>query len=87
VAICAVVSLFAYRAETAQTVVVFVSVAACCGYANGVTAYAIAITLGGKRVAIVFATMNMAGNVGAGLFPYAVGKLADRTLEVAQLQG
>jgi ACS family D-galactonate transporter-like MFS transporter len=42
-------------------------------------AYAVAIAMGGKRVAPVFATMNMAGNVGAGLFPFAVGQLVNNT--------
>lgn len=46
-----------------------------CGYVAGVTAYTVAIAMGGKRVATVFATMNMSGNVGAGLFPFAVGWL------------
>ena len=32
-----------------------------------------------RRVATVFATMNMMGNIGAGLFPFAVGWLADAT--------
>jgi nitrate/nitrite transporter NarK len=35
--------------------------------------------MGGSRVAPVFATMNMAGNVGAGVFPFALGKIADTT--------
>jgi ACS family D-galactonate transporter-like MFS transporter len=35
--------------------------------------------MGGTRVAPVFATMNMAGNVGAGLFPFAVGYLVTQT--------
>jgi len=41
--------------------------------ACGACGYAIAITYGGKRVATVFATMNMSGNVGASVFPVAVG--------------
>jgi MFS family permease len=77
--LCALVSLAAYRAESAQTAVLFTSVAAFCGYASGVSAYAIALAMGGKRVAVVFATMNMAGNIGAGLFPFAIGRLVGET--------
>jgi len=44
-----------------------------------VSAYAVAMAMGGTRVAPVFATMNMAGNVGAGLFPFAVGKIVGAT--------
>jgi MFS family permease len=77
--LCAIVSLAAYFAESAQTAVLFTSVAAFCGYASGVNAYAIALAMGGKRIAIVFATMNMAGNIGAGLFPFAIGRLVGET--------
>jgi MFS family permease len=77
--ICAAVSLAAYRAESAESAVVLVSIAGFCGYASGVCAYATAIAMGGKRVAPVFATMNMAGNVGAGIFPFAVGQLVGLT--------
>jgi ACS family D-galactonate transporter-like MFS transporter len=51
--------------------VILVSIAGFCAYASGVSAYATAIRMGGKRVAPVFATMNMAGNIGAGVFPFA----------------
>lgn len=44
--------------------------------ACGACGYAVAITYGGKRVASVFATMNMSGNIGAGVFPLVVGWLA-----------
>jgi MFS family permease len=78
-AACAAVSVLAYRAETAESAVLLLSVAAFCGYASGVNAYALALAMGGKRVAVVFATMNMAGNIGAGLFPFAIGKLVTKT--------
>jgi nitrate/nitrite transporter NarK len=74
-ALCAGVSLAAYYAESARAAVILVSVAGFCGYASGVSAYAMAITMGGKRVAPVFATMNMSGNVGAGVFPFVLGLL------------
>jgi sugar phosphate permease len=77
--VCTGVSVAAYRTADAHTAVLLVSVAAFCGYVGGVTAYAVAIAMGGTRVAPVFATMNMAGNVGAGLFPFAVGYLVAET--------
>jgi sugar phosphate permease len=77
--ICAAVSLAAYRTDNAQSAVILVSIAGFCGYASGVCAYATAIAMGGKRVAPVFATMNTAGNVGAGIFPFAVGQLVGLT--------
>ncbi len=78
-AVCTVVALAAYRAASAQELVILVSIAAFCGYASGVSAYATAITMGGTRVAPVFATMNTFGNIGAGIFPFVVGRLADTT--------
>lgn len=78
-ALCAMVALAAYRAETAESAVVLLCVAAFCGYASGVSAYATAMTMGGARVAPVFATMNMSGNIGAGLFPFAVGRIVTET--------
>ena len=77
--LCAGVSLAAYYADTARGVVLLVSIAGFCGYAAGVNGYATAIAMGGKRVAPVFATMNMAGNIGAGMFPFAVGQLVGLT--------
>jgi MFS family permease len=74
-----VASLAAYYAGTAVEVVVLVSVAAFCAYVGGPAAYAVALSMGGTRVALVFATMNMAGNVGAGFFPFAVGQLVGAT--------
>jgi len=77
--VCAGVSLAAYYADDAGTAVLLVSIAAFCGYVSGASAYATAIAMGGKRVAPVFATMNMAGNIGAGIFPFAVGQLVGLT--------
>jgi MFS family permease len=77
--ICAGVSLAAYHAQTAEGVVLLVSAAGFCGYAAGVNGYATAMAMGGKRVAPVFATMNMCGNIGAGVFPFAVGLLVGGT--------
>ncbi len=76
---CTTASISAYHAADATTTVLFVCVSAFSGYLAGPVAYATAITMGGRRVAPVFATMNMAGNIGAGVFPFVVGRLADTT--------
>ena len=78
-AVCAAASFAAFYAADATTAVALVCVAAFCAYASGGIAYAVAIAMGGKQVAPVFATMNMAGNVGAALFPYAVGQVVGET--------
>lgn len=78
-AVCASVAVGAYFADGALVAVLLLSVAAFCAYASGVCAYATAITMGGRRVAVVFATMNMSGNIGAAAFPFAVGLIVSRT--------
>ena len=72
-------SLVAYFAESRDLLVFALSAGAFCGYFAGVSGYAVAIGYGGKRVATVFATMNMCGNIGAGLFPFAVGWIVKET--------
>jgi len=81
VALCLCTSLAAaaYFATDARMVVLLLSLSAFCAMASGVSAYALAISYGGNRVAIVFATMNMSGNLGAALFPFAVGSLVAST--------
>jgi MFS family permease len=46
---------------------------------GGVSGYTVAIEFGGKRVATIFSVMNTCGNIGAALFPAAVGTLLDTT--------
>ena len=70
--ICTMVALAAYFVADPRLAVGLLCVGAFCGMAGGVSGYAVAIAYGGKRVATVFATMNMSGNIGAGLFPFAV---------------
>jgi MFS family permease len=72
-------SFAAYWMPDAYVAVGLVSVAAFSGYVGGVSAYATAISMGGSRVATVFATMNMSGNIGAAILPLAVGTIAART--------
>lgn len=77
--LCTVAAVGAFFATDVTTTVLLVCVSAFSGYLAGPVAYATAITMGGSRVATVFATMNMCGNIGAGIFPYVVGLLADTT--------
>ena len=72
---CTTAAGIAYFIDDARLAVVFISIGAFCGIVSGVSAYALAIAYGGKRIATVFGTMNMSGNFGATLFPYAVGLL------------
>ncbi|MCE9567568.1 MAG: MFS transporter [Planctomycetes bacterium] len=76
--ICAAVTLIAYFVDDPDLTVVLISIGSFCGIAGGVSAYALAMSYGGKQVATVFATMNMSGNLGATLFPIAVGWLGSR---------
>jgi MFS family permease len=78
-AACFGVALAAYFVSDPHTAVLLISVGAFFSYIGGVSAYAVAITMGGRRVAVVFATMNMSGNVGAALFPLAVGWIVAET--------
>jgi MFS family permease len=46
---------------------------------GGVSGYTVTIEFGGKRVATIFAIMNMCGNIGAAVFPLVVGSLITTT--------
>jgi nitrate/nitrite transporter NarK len=76
---CTAVAAVAYFVADPHLAVFLISIGTFCGMASGVSAYALAISYGGKRVATVFATMNMCGNLGATLFPIAVGLLVKYT--------
>jgi nitrate/nitrite transporter NarK len=76
--ICTCLTAIAYFVNDTRIAVLLISMGAFFGMASGVSAYAMAISYGGKRVALVFATMNMCGNLGATLFPAVVGWMGDR---------
>jgi nitrate/nitrite transporter NarK len=76
---CMGLALTAYFVADPQLAVLLISLGAFCGYIGGVIGYTVAIQYGGARVATVFATMNMSGNFGAMLFPFAVGWLVAAT--------
>jgi sugar phosphate permease len=47
---------------------------------GGISGYTLAIEFGGRSVATTFSIMNMCGNIGAALFPLAVGYISDSRL-------
>ena len=69
----------AYFVADPQLAVFLISIGTFCGMGSGVSAYALAIAYGGKRIATVFATMNMSGNLGATLFPTVVAGIVAST--------
>jgi nitrate/nitrite transporter NarK len=77
--VCTGVAGVAYFVDDPRLAVQLISVGTFCGMASGVSAYALAISYGGKRVATVFATMNMSGNLGATIFPVGVASLVAAT--------
>jgi nitrate/nitrite transporter NarK len=77
--VCTGVAAAAYFVADPHLAVLLISIGTFCGMASGVSAYALAISYGGKRVATVFATMNMSGNLGATLFPIAVASIVTAT--------
>ena len=77
--VCAMLGLAAFYVTDTGFVIVLLCGVSFFGMASGVSSYAVAIGYGGKRVATVFATMNMSGNIGAGLFPLLVGWLVTTT--------
>jgi MFS family permease len=77
--VCTGVAAAAYLVANAHLAVLLISVGTFCGMASGVSAYALAIAYGGRRVATVFATMNMSGNFGATLFPVVVAWVVTAT--------
>lgn len=69
---CTVLIVASYPIESAWLAVLVISAGSFCAAFAGPVAYTAAIDLGGKHVAMVFSLMNMAGNIGAFLFPIVV---------------
>jgi ACS family glucarate transporter-like MFS transporter len=70
--LCALFIFVARPVAAAWPAVLLLTAGSFCSSFAGPCAYAISIDMGGRHVGPVFATMNMAGNVGAMLFPLAV---------------
>jgi len=69
---CALLIVAAYFIQDAWPAVLVITAGSLCAAFAGAPAYTITIDMGGRHVAPVFATMNMAGNIGATVFPLLV---------------
>jgi hypothetical protein len=69
---CGLLVLAAYPIANAWLAVLLISAGSFCAAFGGPCAYAATIDMGGRHVVMLFSLMNMAGNVGAFLFPVVV---------------
>jgi len=77
--LCAALIVCAYFIKNTTLAVSVIGAGAFCGTFGGVSGYTVAMDFGGKRVATVFGVMNMCGNIGAAMFPLAIGWLVKRS--------
>jgi nitrate/nitrite transporter NarK len=64
--------VLAFCADSVPWTVGLITASAICAGGSGPAGYTVTIDLAGKRVAMVFSIMNMAGNIGAAILPMAV---------------
>jgi MFS transporter, ACS family, D-galactonate transporter len=76
---CAAMFALAMIPNSHIAAIAWITGAAFLGAVAGPVAYAITIDMGGSHVATVFSVMNMAGNIGAAMFPIGVGYLVNLT--------
>lgn len=76
---CAGLILLSHGIENVLLAVLLISAGSFCASLAGPCAYTITMDLGGRHIAPVFSVMNMAGNVGAIVFPLVVPWLKDAT--------
>ena len=77
--VCALLMIGAYFIHNVWLAGLVITIGALCAAIGGPCAYALTIDMGGKHVPAVFATMNMAGNIGAAVFPLLVPPLVAGT--------
>jgi len=77
--ICSALFVLAYFITNTYLAVFIMALGAFWAAFGGVSGYSVAIDFGGKNIATVFSTMNMCGNIGAGLFPFLVGQLIQQS--------
>jgi len=77
--LCALLIVLAYLVTNVSLAALVIAAGAFCAAIGGPCAYTITIDMGGNHVAPVFSTMNMAGNVGAAVFPLLVPPLVNAT--------
>jgi MFS family permease len=75
--LCAATFFAAYPLNNAWLVVGVISFGSFCVSLAGACAYCITIDMGGRHVSVAFAIMNMAGNIGAAVFPLIVPSLVE----------
>jgi sugar phosphate permease len=76
--LCSALFIAAWFVADTAAAVVLMSLGAFWATFGGISGYSVAIEFGGRNIATVFSTMNMCGNIGAGLFPLLVGRLVGR---------
>lgn len=76
---CAVLIVLSQTVKNPLGAVLLISGGSFCASLAGPCAYSITMDMGGKHVATVFSVMNMAGNLGAILFPLVVPLLKEQT--------
>ncbi len=77
--ICSMLFVTANYITDTNTSVFLMALGAFCAAFGGVSGYSVAIDFGGRNIATVFSTMNMCGNIGAGLFPLVVGRIIEKS--------
>lgn len=75
---CAAYFALGYVVKSPSSAVLAIAAGALLAGLSSPIAYTITIDLGGRHVAAMFSTMNMAGNIGGALCPAAVGWFVDR---------
>jgi MFS family permease len=76
---CSALIMLSHQIADATVSTMVIGIGAFCATFGGVSGYTVAIELGGRKVATVFSTMNMFGNIGAALFPVTAGWLVSAT--------
>src|SRR5262249_591603 len=77
--LCSALLLLSAGLTSREVAIAVITLGAFAAAFGGVSGYTVAIEFGGTRVATIFSVMNMCGNIGAALFPAAVGTLIDTT--------
>jgi sugar phosphate permease len=77
--LCSVLVLVSAGIASREIAIGVITLGAFAATFGGVSGYTVAIEFGGRRVATIFSVMNMCGNIGAAVFPAAVGTLIDAT--------
>jgi MFS family permease len=78
-AACAALIALSFFVVNVNAAIALISLGAFVACFGGVAGYTVAIDYGGERVGTVFGAMNMAGGLGAMLFPVTVGWLVTAT--------